>query len=275
MPWKLRRSGDEVLVVREDTGKVVARHKSRKKALRQLAALYSVEKASFANASDRGRYAAEQRWKGNALDTARPIDEATFRFLRRESRTKEMAAGEDVHACAVLWVGRFYQEINQVLRGRSWREINEWREGDLDDDRIPRDVSRQLTPYIAAETLVKNWDALATEAPKDVVVFRGVPDGAELVDVLEIGEEFTDDGVIATSADPKYAREWGDGARPDLFMEIRVPKGTKMWSPSYGSPDEQELCLRPQTRFRVVDSYPTKDKDYGEGWHVVVEVVDG
>lgn len=66
MPWSLMRRDGDVLVVREKDKKVVGRHKDRKKALRQLRALYSLEKASFGgDRSAAGRYAAEQRWKGH------------------------------------------------------------------------------------------------------------------------------------------------------------------------------------------------------------------
>lgn len=66
MPWSLMRRDGDVVVVRDRDKKVVGRHKNRAKALRQLRALYSLEKASFGgDRSAAGRYAAEQRWKGH------------------------------------------------------------------------------------------------------------------------------------------------------------------------------------------------------------------
>ena len=66
MPWSLMRRDGDVVVVRDRDKKVVGRHKSRAKALRQLRALYSLEKASFGgDRSAAGRYAAEQRWKNH------------------------------------------------------------------------------------------------------------------------------------------------------------------------------------------------------------------
>jgi len=70
MPWKVENRGGEYVVVREGTEKVVGKHSSRSKALAQLRALYAakryVEKGKFASRSEAGRYAAEQRWKGNS-----------------------------------------------------------------------------------------------------------------------------------------------------------------------------------------------------------------
>jgi hypothetical protein len=66
MPFSLMRRDGDVVVVRERDGKVLGRHKDRKKALRQLRVLYSLEKASFGgDRSAAGRYAAEQRWKNH------------------------------------------------------------------------------------------------------------------------------------------------------------------------------------------------------------------
>lgn len=66
MPWSLMRRDGDVVVVRDRDKKVVGRHKNRAKALRQLRALYSLEKASFGgDRSSAGRYAAEQRWKNH------------------------------------------------------------------------------------------------------------------------------------------------------------------------------------------------------------------
>lgn len=66
MPFSLMRRDGDVVVVRERDGKVLGRHKDRKKALRQLRVLFSLEKASFGgDRSAAGRYAAEQRWKGH------------------------------------------------------------------------------------------------------------------------------------------------------------------------------------------------------------------
>lgn len=66
MPWSLMRRDGDVVIVRDRDKKVVGRHKSRAKALRQLRALYSLEKASFGgDRSAAGRYAAEQRWKNH------------------------------------------------------------------------------------------------------------------------------------------------------------------------------------------------------------------
>lgn len=71
MPWSLMRRDGDVVVVRERDKKVVGRHKNRAKALRQLRALYSLEKASFGgDRSAAGRYAAEQRWKGHVKPEA-------------------------------------------------------------------------------------------------------------------------------------------------------------------------------------------------------------
>jgi GNAT superfamily N-acetyltransferase len=66
MPFSLMRRDGDVVVVRERDGKVLGRHKDRKKALRQLRVLFSLEKASFGgDRSAAGRYAAEQRWKNH------------------------------------------------------------------------------------------------------------------------------------------------------------------------------------------------------------------
>lgn len=73
MPWKLGKRNGEIVVVRESDNKVVGRHKSRKKAVAQLRALYAIEKAkSFGgDRSAAGRYAAEQRWKGHVKADAK------------------------------------------------------------------------------------------------------------------------------------------------------------------------------------------------------------
>lgn len=71
MPWRVAERDGEVVVVREQDNKVVGRHTSREKALRQLRALYAIEdelakaRSFGGDRSAAGRYAAEQRWKGH------------------------------------------------------------------------------------------------------------------------------------------------------------------------------------------------------------------
>ena len=134
-------------------------------------------------------------------------------------------------------------------------------------------VPETFSPQEGASALKENFDEFAVELPFDTKVFRGVAYANELPP-FEEGAEWTDKGLVSTSTNPEFARSFGDGSDVDAFIEIQVPKGTKVWCPQTAYVrEETELTLRPDTRFRVKEVYEDKDS-YGKVQKIVLEVVN-
>lgn len=231
------------------------------------AALVELIKASFGgDRSAAGRYAAEQRWKGHAKTNEsreyRELDQEGYITLFNEAQrqvgvAKKLLTESDMRAYQ-LWPGATFDAINQELRF-----------GESDSPFWPDGVG---TAEDAALALTKHFDHFATEVPTDVKVFRGVAYANEL-DHFEEGQIFTDNGLVSTSVDSEFARSFGDGSDIDAFMEILIPKGTKVWCPSKYE-NEKELTLRPNTQFKVKSVWEDED-DYGKVLKVQLEVVSG
>lgn len=264
MPWKLERSGDSVLVVREDTGKVVGRHKSRKKALRQLAALYSIEKASFSSRSEAGQYAAEQRWKGHVSEL--DISELEVERDKTIEITKQL---QDDGAFTSLeteimdqWAHSGYLNVNRVLRDQ-WEKL----------EHIEPESTEMESLIMKANALVDGVAKVSRPLPENAIAFRGIREAGDLPP-LEVGDVLVDSGFAATSLDYQIARDFGDGMKTDVVMRVIIPKGVKVWLPKTEFAQEKEIVLLPDTKMRVVKKRMLVDG--GDPLlELTVEVVDG
>lgn len=136
-----------------------------------------------------------------------------------------------------------YQNINAILRGHG------------DGPPRQKNVTRALVSLMFTE------GGTTTNAP--VTLYRALHsnDQHNWAKELKPGSTFTDDGIISTTAEGKFALGWlsldpkgnpVNAQHPDdVMMEIQVPKGQRIMG---GTTQFIETMLPPHTKFQVVSS---------------------
>jgi hypothetical protein len=121
--------------------------------------------------------------------------------------------------------------------GDGAKDMNGWlRRG----ERIPPDVVDELlTPLETA--LAK------TTLARTTVVVRGA--GPEVVDALQVGAVFHDDGFVSTTVSPPQGSEFQMAKGASRMLLIEVPAGTHVLFPE---PYEMEIMLPRNLTFKVV-----------------------
>ena len=234
-------------------------------------------KASFGgDRSAAGRYAANIRWQ-NQRKGDKTAGSSGFREVSNEqhkawlkeanARKKQLAKDgtltNDEQRSLGLWGTSAHTQINEVLRypGNDVDERN-W-------------VPENFPPEDAANALMSAFEKMATPIEESIVVYRGVAydDEVSFSESAEPGKKVADRGFVATSINAQEARSYGDGSGVDAFMEIRIPKGTKVLVPQTAYTDqEREVLLPPNTEMRVIEVKSVEDR-YGEARVYVLEVM--
>lgn len=89
--------------------------------------------------------------------------------------------------------------------------------------------------------------------------------GVDWAEKLKPGTEFTDKGIVSTTAHMRFSQGWlmndaqgrenREPQKNDVVLEIRLPKGQRVVG---GDPQFIETMLPPNTRLRVKESYPLR-----------------
>lgn len=225
-----------------------------------------VTKAKFPSRSEAGRYAANVRWQDRGGQPAKVFDSMSseeYRELRSLARKKEESLrGESAEGAEVVRMLEHYVRSGHVNINAYLREM----------DGLPAD-----SPFgEQVETLVRNFDKYAVEMPFDRIVNRGLRVNLFDEDLPrpKVGDIFSDRAFSSASASRDVADRFADPYDSNqgyMMMRIRIPKGTKVSVPPPGySGDEQEILLRPDSKFRIVGLNEYGDPD--RGFVTIVEV---